>query len=91
MEIRWELSAKQDLKDAVEYKKKMPRTNVKKFVFAITETAESLAFMPNRNPVVPSREYRYVINKLYEYRICYKVIDNIVHILYLQHPKENRR
>lgn len=91
MEIRWELSAKQDLKDAIRHKKKMPRTDIKRFVFSLVETVESLAFMPNRNPIVPGRKYRYIINKLYAYRICYKVIDNTVHILYIQHPKENRR
>ena len=91
MEVRWELSAKQDLEDAREHKENSPRTDVEKFIRSMISTADSLSFMPNRNPKVPSRTYRYIINQLYLYRICYKVIDNTVHIIYVQHPKENRR
>lgn len=91
MEVRWELSAKQDLEDAKKHKENSPRTNVEKFIRSMVATANSLNFMPNRNPQVPTRRYRYIIDKTYEYRICYEVIDDTVHILYIQHPKENRR
>ena len=91
MEIRLKISAKSDMLKAIEHKENSPRTDVNKFVESLNKTIEFLSFMPNRNPIVPGRNYRYVINKLYEYRICYEVINNAVHILYIQHPKENRR
>lgn len=91
MEIRLKLSAKSDFLKAVEHKENSPRTDVSKFISCINNTISSLSFMPNRNPVVPTRLYRYIIDKTYGYRICYEVLEDSVHILYIQHPKEERR
>ena len=91
MEIRLKISAKSDFLKAIEHKENSQFTNVDKFISCIDETVQSLSFLPNRNPIVPGRDYRYVIDKTYEYKICYEVVDDAVHILYIQHPKENRR
>lgn len=90
MKVKWEESAKADFIAAKEHKENSPRTNLRKFVYSILDTAESLSFMPLRHPKVPTRDYRYIIDQTYEYKICYEVIEDVVHILYLQHPKEAR-
>jgi hypothetical protein len=90
MLIKLDPTAKSDMLKAIEHKENSPRTDVAKFIHCMDETVKSLSFMPLRHPKVPTRDYRYIIDKTYEYKLCYYVEDEYVRILYVIHPKENR-
>jgi plasmid stabilization system protein ParE len=90
MKVNLDPSAKEDWLSSIEHKEASPRTDANKFISCLAETMRSLAFMPLRHPKVPTRDYHYIIDKTYEYKICYYVEDEYVRILYVIHPKENR-
>jgi hypothetical protein len=90
MKVRLKDSAKSDLLRSLNHKENSPRTDTHKFFSCMVGTMRSLSFMPLRHPKVPTRDYHYIIDKTYEYKICYKVVGGEVHILYFIHPKESR-
>ena len=91
MRIRWTLTAADDLEHIYDYLSKHEPHLARPTVIALREAILSLRKLPNRGRPGAVEGTRELLHERLPYIVAYRVKEDVVEILHIWHPSQERR